>query len=174
VSAIEAKIANLKGGLGVGLAMNELMAGDRDGANKTFTLTHPPAPISSLMVFLNGQLLTGGAGSDFLVIGDEVTLSQFVPAPAADDVLLAMYSYEVPVKSYSINEPATVTSGAPGSYEIELDNEPSPPESLMLFMNGQLLTPGVTNDYTLNGKIVSLEGSMTDISDSRFFATYSY
>lgn len=174
LSALELKVSNLKGGLGVGLAMNEQVAGVRDGVNKTFSLSHVPSPPSSLMLFLNGQLLAGGNGSDFLSIGDEVVLSEFIPAPNLDDVILAMYSYEVPVKSYSINEPITSLTMGNSGYEIELANVPSPPDSLMLFMNGQLLTAGETNDYILSGKNVVLAVSLVDIQESRFFATYSY
>ena len=174
ISSFEERISNLRGGLGVALSMNETLFGERDGLNKTFKLSHSPSPASSLMVFLNGQLLTGGNGSDFIVIGDEVSLSEYVPAPQQDDVILGMYSYEVAVKSYSINEPASVTQSVEGAYEIELNNVPSPAESLMLFMNGQLLTAGETNDYKLSGKTISLESSIADIGDSRFFATYSY
>lgn len=174
LTSLEERVSNLRGGLGVALSMNETLFGDKDGLNKTFKLSHQPSPASSLMVFLNGQLLTGGNGSDFIVIGDEVTLSEYVPAPQQDDVVLGMYSYETSVKSYSINEPVSVVLSVGGSYEIELNNTPSPAESLMLFMNGQLLTAGETNDYNLSGKIISLEGSLSDIGDSRFFATYSY
>lgn len=174
LSSLVERFANLKGGLGVALVMNEQLSGERNGLNKTFNLSHSPSPVSSLMVFLNGQLLTGGNGSDFVTIGDEITLSQFIRAPEPDDVAVAMYSYEVPVSSYSINEPSTITVNNMGEYEIELANPPSPHSSLMLFMNGQLLTPGETNDYIVSGSVISLESSLVDISVSRFFATYSY
>lgn len=174
LQALDEKVSNMKGGLGVGLAMNEAPVGEKDGQNKTFKLANVPSPPSSLMVFLNGQLLTGGNGSDFITIGDEVTLSEFVPAPSSDDVVLAMYSYEVPVKSYSINEPIQPPVLSNLGYFIELANTPSPAESLMLFMNGQLLSSGAENDYTLNGKVVSLQGSLSGLTESRFFATYSY
>ena len=55
---------------------------------------------------------------------------------------------------------------------IELLNKPEPVGSLMLFMNGQLLTAG--GDYAISNKIATLDPELRDIENSRFFATYSY
>ena len=55
---------------------------------------------------------------------------------------------------------------------VEFLNKPEPVGSLMLFMNGQLLTAG--GDYAINNKIATLDSELRDIENSRFFATYSY
>ena len=177
-SLLEATCANLLsssgnaqptvGAIGTNLAMNVALSGQIDGYNAVFTLPSVPSPSSSLMVFKNGQLLASGSDADYSYSASTVTLLR---APLEDDVLSALYAYQTPVVSYSINEPIDVNASNE-NYVIELLNKPEPVGSLMLFMNGQLLTAG--GDYAISNKIATLDPELRDIENSRFFATYSY
>jgi hypothetical protein len=120
------------------------------------------------MFFKNGQLLTSGSEADYTISSTNVTLSS---APEKDDVVFALYSYQVPVKSYSINEPISVSvvNNVP---TISLLNPPNPPETLMIFMNGQLLSKN--EDFSLLENKVTLSLSLKEVQESRFFATYTY
>jgi len=160
------------GGIGSNLAMNISPVGTIDGSNRVFTLPNTPSPVSSLMLFLNGQLLSAGLDGDFTLQGAMLTLAE---APVIDDVILALYSYQTPVTSYSINEPLTVnvTSNAGvQSLSAVLNAAPNPSSSLMVFMNGQLLTGD--EDFSLNDRTISFSNTLRDLQVSRFFATYSY
>lgn len=160
------------GGIGSSLAMNVSPSGAIDGSNRIFTLPSAPSPASSLMLFLNGQLLSSGHDKDFTLQGATLTLAE---APAIDDVILALYSYQVPVTSYSINEPLVVdivNSGGAQLASAVLNATPNPSNSLMVFMNGQLLTGD--EDFSLNDRTINFSNSLRDLQVSRFFATYSY
>ena len=149
------------------LVLNEAPTGAVDGVNTTFTLAYIPATASSVMLWLNGQLLTQGAGNDFTVTSQTLTMSF---PPQLGDILLTMYTKSAQAKLFAMNEAATkvVTAGVIG---FELANTPTPSSSLMLFLNGQLLTQG--SDYTLSGKNVSATGDFIQEEDV-VLATYSY
>ena len=155
-------------GAGIGVEMNVKPEGEINGQNVVFTLPSTPSPASSLMFFKNGQLLTRGSEADYTLSSTTVTL---LSPPEPDDVLSALYTYQIALKSYSINEPVNVEL-VNGISLIQLNNSPNPPESLMIFMNGQLLTQN--EDYSLNDVTVSLNDDLESIEESRFFATYSY
>jgi hypothetical protein len=71
----------------------EVPGGTVDGANTTFTLTHAPSPIASLILFRNGLLLKQGA--DFAITGN--TLTFFLGAiPQPGDLMAASYRYANP------------------------------------------------------------------------------
>lgn len=156
------------GGVLTELVLNETPGGVINGSNTTFTLANTPSDPSTVMIWLNGQLLTRGASADYTVSGTTVTMHNAVPI--VGDVLLAMYSKQATAKSFALNESAafTVISGSLG---LEIAYTPSPTSSLMLFMNGQLLTQN--SDYTLVGRDISFISSSIDVSDI-FLATYSY
>lgn len=156
------------GGVLTELVLNETPSGVINGVNTTFTLANTPSDPSTVMIWLNGQLLTRGATADYTVSGTTVTMHNAVPI--VGDVLLAMYSKQATAKSFALNESAafTVISGSLG---LEIAYTPSPTSSLMLFMNGQLLTQN--SDYTLVGRDISFISSSIDVSDI-FLATYSY
>ena len=164
---------NFNNGTGTSLAINVTPQGAINGTNVSFTLPNVPSPASSLMLFLNGQLLSPGINSDFLLEGSTVTLAS---PPLQDDVLLALYSYAVSVTSYSINEPLQLNfvngGGINATLSATLNAVPNPTQSLMVFMNGQLLTSN--EDFVLNEKVITFDHSLKEASSSRFFATYSY
>ena len=170
ISSMQSRIGGLEnysGGVGVNIAMNDSLAGIIDNQNTQFQLANAPSPASSLMVFKNGQLMTSGSEADYTLTGSIVN---FCFPPIIDDVLLAMYAYQTQVTSYSINEPCSLNFEQQMAI-IELANAPVPESSTMIFMNGQLLT--ANEDYTLSGKIVTINNSLVDKEYSRFFATYS-
>jgi hypothetical protein len=171
IEALESGMESVRaraGGIGAGVEMNAQPAGAIDGSNVIFTLPSAPSPASSLMFFKNGQLLTSGSYADYTLSSATVTLAS---PPEPDDTLSALFTYQLAVKSYSINEPVTlaVTNGV---VTIALLNAPNPPETLMLFMNGQLLAPA--SDFVLSGSSVTLDSGLRDVEESRFFATYTY
>lgn len=148
------------------LVLNEALIGNINGINSTFYLENTPKSSASVMLWLNGQLLTNI--SDYSISGKTVTISGFIPL--AGDVLLAMYSKEVIVKKFAINETASFISIS-GSLGLSIENTPVPISSLMLFRNGQLLTQN--SDFQLDGnKIIILNNAIE--ADDVFLSTYSF
>jgi hypothetical protein len=152
-------------------AFNELPIGVIDGENDTFELSNTPSPPGSLMLFHNGQLLRVGESSDYVLNGKIITfVNGSIPKP--DDVVIATYQYVTATKSFSFNESITLTMTG-NVLQGVLEFEPDPPNSLMLFYNGQLLSAGATGDYTLSGKNVEIN-STTLQQDDVCLATYSH
>lgn len=63
-------------------ADNETPAGTINGVNTAFTLAFTPSPLTSLLLFYNGQVLDAGAGNDFTITGAAITML-FAPATAS-------------------------------------------------------------------------------------------
>lgn len=154
------------GGLLTELVLNETPAGAIDGNNTAFTIANTPSDPSTVMLWLNGQLLT--QGSDFSVSGKNVTFLS--SSPRADDVLLSMYTKVVAVKQFAMNEAVTFPVVG-GVTKIRVSNMPNPATSLMLFRNGQLLTQNL--DYTIAGRDVESLGWNVDPTET-YLATYAY
>lgn len=154
------------GGLLTELVLNEVPSGTLDGVSAIFTIANTPSDPGTVMLWLNGQLLT--PATDFTVSGKNITF--LCDPPTADDVLLSMYTKVVTVKQFAMNEPVTfpVVSGVT---KIRVANAPNPASSLMLFRNGQLLTQD--SDYTLAGRDVTALGWTIDNTEM-YMATYSY
>jgi hypothetical protein len=55
-------------------------AGTIDGTNAVFTLSVVPAPVASLRLYFNGQLLTEGSGADYTLSGATITYTSPPPA----------------------------------------------------------------------------------------------
>lgn len=66
---------------------NETPTGSVNGSNVTFTLANVPQ-VSSLELFLNGQLLEPGAGNDYTISANTITM---LFAPLSGDKLRAYY-----------------------------------------------------------------------------------
>lgn len=154
------------GGLLTELVLNETPAGAIDGINATFEIASTPSTASTVMLWLNGQLLK--QGSDYSVAGKIITF--LCDPPLIDDVLLTMYTKVVTVKQFSMNEAVTFTVVS-GLTKIRVENTPNPASSLMLFRNGQLLTQDL--DYTLTNRDVASLGWVIDPTEV-YLATYSY
>jgi len=74
------------------LIMNGLIVGEKDGANKSFSLPDLPTDPTSFMLWLNGQLLT--QGSDYSISSLNLTFLGSL-APVSTDVIRSMYSRRV-------------------------------------------------------------------------------
>jgi len=72
------------------LALNETPTGLVNGINDTFTLSSTPSPSTSLLLFINGQLIT--QGTDYTLATATIT---FDPSaiPMTGDILLATYQH---------------------------------------------------------------------------------
>ena len=157
-------------GIGTELVLNGEVVGSQDGQNLMFTLSDRPADPESLMLWLNGQLLT--KDSDYELMENQIKFSQSI-APVETDVIRVMYSKNVSARLYAINIPPSqlivmdnVMTG------LTLPNDPDPAGSLMLFLNGQLLTQGNDHDYSLDGREVTFYAPVEGLDVVR--ATYSY
>jgi hypothetical protein len=150
------------------LVLNESPTGLIDGFNREFTLSADPANPAGVMMWLNGQLLTQGTERDFSVSGRTISFAGFSPDPS--DILICMYQKAVTVKQFALNESASIISVS-GSIGVSLNQAPNPAQSLMLFMNGQLLTQNT--DYALSGSSVQFLAPFVN-SEDIFLATYSY
>ena len=94
-------------------------------------------------------------------------------APVLTDVIRSMYSRRVISKSYALSErPIQTFSSGSILTGIKLANIPDPADSLMLFLNGQLLTQGSEHDYDLQDEIVTFNKSL--ITDDIILTTYCY
>lgn len=152
------------------LVLNGSVSGIQDGSNTVFTLPHVPSNASSFMLWLNGQLLT--RDSDYVLSSNTVTfISQ--AAPQTEDVIRAMYPRTISQVAYALSQaPASIVLSGSSLAGITMLHEPDPPGSLMLFLNGQLLTQGIGQDYTLTGSNVTFQElfESTDVVQ----LTYSY
>jgi hypothetical protein len=159
---------NGSSGLLTELVLNEIPSGAMDGLNKTFTLAFDPANSASVMLWLNGQLLTQGALKDYTVSGRNILFGQIDLDPS--DVIIAMYTRSVSVKKFSFNELASFITVS-GSLALQIEKDPDPVQSLMIFRNGQLLTQNT--DYSILNRQIQLPNGAIE-NDDIFLATYSY
>jgi hypothetical protein len=70
----------------------DLLGGDVDGVNTTFTVSQGEYPTGKLVVALNGQILEQGATEDFVETTPASGIFDFVVAPQVGDVVTAFYS----------------------------------------------------------------------------------
>ena len=80
-------VVSIPGGSGANQANNEIPGGAIDGGNTVFTLANSPVN-TSLMLYLNGQLLT--LTEDYTLVGANLTL---INAPLSGGILRAFYQY---------------------------------------------------------------------------------
>ena len=76
----------IKGGAGGTFVYNETPTGAVDSANVTYTLAHAPSPAGSLILTVNGQVMTSG-GVDYTLSGSTITM---VTAPPTTSVIRAI------------------------------------------------------------------------------------
>lgn len=84
-----AQVKTLLGGLN--FADREVPSGVKNGTNPTFTLANTPVS-GSEHVYLNGQLLNVGAGNDYTIATNTLTMLTG-KIPVSTDVLLCSYRY---------------------------------------------------------------------------------
>lgn len=70
-------------------ADNEVPSGTVNGSNPTFTLAHTPVS-TSLSLYLNGVLQHAGAGNDYTIATNSITM---LNVPQTGDTLLANYRF---------------------------------------------------------------------------------
>lgn len=161
---------SMRAGTVTDLVLNAELSGTRDGTNTTFTLPDSSIDPGTLMLWLNGQLLT--LGSDFTLSGSTITFISSAP-PVPSDVLRAMYSRQLTTKLFALAvEPESVAVMNDAVTGLILPHDPDPASSLMLFLNGQLLTQGDEHDYSLSSRTVTFARSLMTTDIIR--ATYSY
>ena len=152
------------------LVMNGDILGLRDGMNKSFSLPDSPADPSGFMLWLNGQLLT--QGFDYSISGSNLTFLSSL-SPVSTDIIRSMYSKRVVSKSYALSElPLQTFSSGSVMTGIKLVKAPDPASSLMLFLNGQLLTQGPEHDYNLQAATVTFNKQL--LTDDTILTTYCY
>lgn len=153
------------------LALNEPLVGEINGSNRMFETTRVPSDSSQLMIWLNGQLLTCGAGYDYTTVNNSVMFTS-ASTPQIDDTLAVMYPYTEASSRYILNERVDVIE-VDSVITGELQYEPIGPRRLLLFWNGQLLSQGESKDYTIVGKRIYINASLEKLEpDDIFVATY--
>jgi hypothetical protein len=69
--------------------MNEVPSGTINGVNVTFTILNTPIG-GQIMLYLNGQYMTAGAGEDYTISGSTITMAApLIPG----DKIRANYQY---------------------------------------------------------------------------------
>ncbi len=153
------------------LALNEPLVGEINGSNRMFETTRTPSDSSQLMIWLNGQLLTCGAGYDYTTVNNSVMFTSG-STPQIDDTLAVMYPYTEASSRYILNERVDVIE-VDSVITGELQYEPVEPRRLLLFWNGQLLSQGESKDYTIVGKRIYINAALEELEpDDIFIATY--
>jgi hypothetical protein len=139
-------------------------------------LESTPQTPSKLMLFWNGQLMSQGVEKDYIIVGKTIYINPGVLNDILDpdDIFVACYTATANNVYYEINEEITIYyDGTLGLWKGNLTHEPSSDARLMLFMNGQLLRGGMSEDFVLSGEeIVILDDDVE--GDFRFYATYEY
>jgi hypothetical protein len=130
---------------------SETPAGAINGVNASFTLANAPNPAASLALFLNGLLQD--QGFDYTLSGNTITFAT-AGVPQNGDRLLASYRLAVSIPGVGFVDQETPTGAANGvNTTFALSQIPSPSLSLMVFLNGLLMSVGV--DYTLSGSTLT-------------------
>lgn len=131
----------------------DLLIGDVDGINTTFTVSQGEYPTGKLVVALNGQIMEQGATEDFVETSPGVGTFDFVVAPQVGDVITAFYS--------------TATGGGGGSIDLEVEGTPNVDQTLLNLVAGTNMTitdngdGSVTFDATGGGGA----SAFTDLTD---------
>jgi len=145
----------------------EIPTGDIDGVNMEYTLLHEPNPPTSLMLYINGVLQSGN-GNDFFLSGNKFLMNY---SPTDGSNIFATYSYLTLGSFVSwVEIPEGDIDGL--NKDFSLREEPTPPDSLMLYLNGILQKQGSTSDYLLSGKNISF--NQAPLSGSNISSTYPY
>lgn len=148
------------------IVFNEHVATAPEQVGLFFNLASEPSDPDTVQLWLNGQLLTGG--EDYTISGRLIQMLTDSLLPA--DRLIASYSRPVVLKQYKFGERQTPSDG-----QVTLNNVPTTSNDVMVFLNGQLLTRGLSpedNDYYINSRQITFNLSV-DNSDV-VLITYAY
>jgi len=155
------------------IAWMEIPSGSADGLNTDFTLSNVPNPLSSLMLYLNGVLLTQGLDSDYVMATTNVARLAF-SCPSGSN-LAATYPYTTVVTSSLSMAWMEIPSGSNDGVNTDftLSQVPSPLSSLMFYVNGVLQKQGNDSDYVvIGGSTIRMNNAYR--SGSNLAATYPY
>ena len=126
------------------------------------------------MLYLNGQLLTQGASNDYTLASDTITVGS-ESIPATGELLLATYSTATSGGTLLLQFNETPSGAVNGVNDtFVLGNTPSSDSKLMLFLNGQLLVLGISNDFTVSGATITFNADAIPFSGDLILATYPY
>lgn len=127
----------------------EIPSGVIDGVNTTFTVANNVSPSASAFLTLNGQILA--QGSDYTLVGSTITMAI---APVSGDSLQVWYRYGSGGTNVNFSD-AEIPSGTVNGTNAHfvLNASPSPPLSLILTLNGQVLE--ASSDYVLTGQNIT-------------------
>jgi hypothetical protein len=157
------------GGGGTGFYDNQTPTGAINGSNATFTLTEPPVPAQSLLLYRNGLLQMHGV--DYTLSSDTISFLP-VSVPLPGDVLLASYRADAQLTItcgfVACETPSGNINGANNTFT--LSNAPSPTNSLLLHRNGLLQQAGV--DYNLSGNTIIFTAVSVPEPGDLLLATY--
>jgi hypothetical protein len=123
------------------------------GANMVFDLDEKPEPLSALLLYVNGVLQKQGYSEDYTISNKQIVFNY---APRSNSNIFATYPYLyfLPTTTKWVDIPSGLTNGV--NYTFELSETPTPPEALMLYVDGVLQRQGVIGDYTIAGKIITM------------------
>jgi hypothetical protein len=156
--------------------LNERVIMTQVGPNIQGDLASTPQQSAKLMLFWNGQLLSQGVERDYVIVGKTIYINPGVLNDYLDpdDIFVATYTAVAENVYYEINEEITIYYDSTlGLWKANLTHEPTSQQRVMLFMNGQLLRAGVSEDFISAGdEIVILDDDIE--GDFRFYATYQY
>lgn len=153
------------GGTSYNVETVQIPIGDKNGSNKSFSVS--PAPLANTSIFfVNGQGLTEGI--DFTLSGSTYTL--LGEAPTSVTNLLVLYNYRSLTPATStpkVEIPIGVKNGINTVFEI---SQSPLPDTLLVLKNGQTLTEGI--DYTLSG--VSITFLIAPIEADNLLTKFNY
>lgn len=148
------------------IVFNENVASNPDQIGNFFSLASTPSDVTTVQLWLNGQLLT--PGFDFSVVDRTI---QILSAPIEpNDKLVASYSRHIALKQYKFGERLF-----PVNNQVILNNIPVTNNDVMVFLNGQLQLRGIylgDNDYHIEGRQITFNFDVKD--DDIILASYSY
>ncbi len=157
------------------MTFNETPTGTMDGSNVTFTLADAPSPSDSLMLYLNGQLLTQGASEDYTLSTATITFLAAANIPESTDTLVATYSTAASGGNLTFQFNETLSGTINGVNDtFTLSTAPNADSKVMVFVNGQLMTRGASNDFTISGTTITFASDTIPQIDDVLLATYPY
>jgi len=141
-----------------------------DGVNMVFYLEEKPEPTSALLLYVNGVLQRQGLNYDYTIVNKEIVFNE--DAPKAGSYIFATYPYLyfLPTTTKWMDVPSGLSNGV--NYTYALSETPNPSTSLMLYVNGVLQVQGAIADYTVSGKIITM--NYIPKVGSNLLATYPY
>ena len=123
-------------------------AGTLNNSNVTFTLTTAPATNSRLVLFLDGILLTQGAGKDYTLSSVTITMAD---PPDAGQELYAIYTGD---GNWAQEAPTGTVNGVNTSFT--LSSTPTSAACVALFLNGRIQKQAGTSEYSISGATITM------------------